>query len=70
MDLTGNVYGQWTIIEDKNELLNGGSGLTCQCTCGTVKKLAKSPFLHGYNSTKCWNCNKRLVRPRGVTTKK
>jgi hypothetical protein len=62
MNLEGKRYGQWLVIEDKQERVGNSVGITCQCDCGTIKKLMKSPFLHGYNSSKCAPCNKKRSR--------
>lgn len=70
MDLTGNRYGQWTVLEDNKERLNGTVAVKCQCDCGTVKLMIKSPFISGYNSTKCAQCNKKIVGFRLASRKK
>lgn len=62
MDLTGNRYGKWLVIEDKQEKMRGSCYIVCQCDCGTIRKQMKSPFLSGYNSTKCLECSKKNSR--------
>jgi len=60
-DLTGKVFGRWT-VEYRYGINNSGSVLwMCRCSCGTRRKI-RSPDLTRGASTKCKSC---LKLPRG-----
>jgi hypothetical protein len=64
-NIVGKQFGQWTIIEDKGQRAPKSKGhhpvIICQCSCGTIKTLPKSPFVSGCYSEKCFKCHVRKV---------
>lgn len=45
---SGDIFGEWTILEDENSNLN----ILCKCSCGTIKKVDKRNLRSG-DSTNC-----------------
>jgi hypothetical protein len=62
MNILGNKYGSWTIIEEYPKKINGYWMVSAQCGCGIVKLMQRSPFLHGVNSEKCFKCHLKQTK--------
>lgn len=56
-DLTGKVYGRWTVIGESKKRSNY---CKCQCSCGTIKEVAKNSLKNG-NSISCGCYKKELT---------
>ena len=48
-NLEGQKFGEWTVLEEL-----GGGYLTCQCSCGTIRKVSKQALKNGM--TKSCGC--------------
>ncbi len=62
MNILGNTYGSWKIIEDNDKKVDGYYVIKAQCHCGTLQDMQKSPFVHGSNSSKCFKCHLKLQK--------
>jgi|ERR1041384_5147882 hypothetical protein len=66
MDLTGQKYGTWTVLEYDKEKSNSITGKywKCKCGCGLIKSVQRSTLRNG-ESTRCRKCaieNRRIVK--------
>ncbi len=66
VDLTGKVFGRWTVIGDSGERRNKKVVWSCVCQCGTHKMVVGSNMVNG-NSKSC-GCWDREVAAQRLTT--
>lgn len=59
VDLTGQVFGRWTVLKRSKVNIHGKPAWVCECSCGAVKSVAGSCLRMG-ESTSC-GCNMREV---------
>ena len=62
MNIVGNKYGKWTVVEQCSERKNGAIQIVVECECGSKKTCSKAIFTHGTSSDKCKKCHLRLQR--------
>lgn len=55
MDLTGEQYGQWTVIERAKKATSGNYKWLCTCSCGNKVEVDGNSLRSG-RSTKCRKC--------------
>jgi hypothetical protein len=57
IDMTGEVYGGWTVLEKSTRLNAEGQAVSwvCRCRCGTIKSVPRSSLV-GRQSTQCKKC--------------
>jgi hypothetical protein len=55
IDLTGKVFGKWTVLQRDNNYSNGGSRWEVECTCGMVKTVHGGSLRTG-GSKGCRSC--------------
>lgn len=64
VDLTGKVFGQWTVLDKtKKRSPNGAVYWRCKCTCGKIVSV-KSDSLTGGISKACFQCGQINSRKR------
>lgn len=51
----GDVFGDWTVIDNTPIVKNGHTAVKVRCTCGTEQMLCLSDLIHG-RSSKCKRC--------------
>lgn len=56
IDLAGQVFGDWTVIERVENNKHGHTVWRCQCSCGTEKPLRTSDLRRREVSTGCNDC--------------
>lgn len=66
IDLTGMIYGRWTVLERNDTKKYGGSTWVCKCTCGTIK-IVPSKILRNGHSKSCGCLNDECKRNRKPT---
>lgn len=59
MDLTGNVYGRLTVLEEAEKTEYGQSRWLCACECGTQKVIRGCSLVHGESLS----CGCRKLEP-------
>ena len=53
IDLSGQIFGKWTVLEKTNNRdASGGVLWKCQCECGTIKEVSGNSLRRG-KSTGC-----------------
>ena len=62
-DLTGQIFGQWTVIKDSGERLKGSCGNSrvrwlCRCSCGEIALITTRGLTSG-RSKRCNRCASR-----------
>lgn len=65
-DLTGQVFGYWTVIDSSNERYQGSAKWLCRCKCGTTK-LVNGSSLRNNTSTSCGCKQRESVRTHGLS---
>lgn len=60
IDLTGQTFGKWTVIERAG--IGKQYGWTCKCACGTITEIGTGT-LKGGLSTKCSKCSNQVSKP-------
>ena len=55
VDLTGQVFGKWTVISRKTADRKGGTKYECKCECGTMHDVWGTHLTRG-NSKSCHAC--------------
>lgn len=63
IDLTGKVFGRWTVLQFDRVARNGDSCWVCECICGTVKSV-NGYHLRSGRSTSCGCLSSELARKR------
>lgn len=58
IDMTGEKYNSWTVLEKVNNPNRKGTYWRCQCECGTIKEIA-APTLRNGSSKSC-GCQKAI----------
>ena len=56
IDLTGQQFNEWTIVERDKDAKPGTAKWICRCSCGTIKSVAGSTLRNG--SSKSCGCKK------------
>lgn len=71
IDLTGKVFGEWTVLSKSSKKNKCGTYWTCQCSCGLIKDICGTDLRLG-KTTKCKNHQKNLqsLIPKDVPYKK
>lgn len=61
-DLTGQKFGDWTILKDSGRRRSNGSVIwLCQCTCGTIRGIRRQSLITGYSK----NCGCKKISSKG-----
>lgn len=60
IDLTGKVFGKWTVLNRAG--VGKKFGWVCRCTCGTIKQISSQNLRLGV-STKCKKCSNQISKP-------
>ncbi|WP_405558925.1 hypothetical protein OHV08_33870 [Streptomyces canus] len=63
-DLTGRVFGSWTVLQFSHRAHDRQPFWRCRCICGTEKAVRGSDLTRG-ESTRCRECGKVAVGPHG-----
>jgi hypothetical protein len=66
MDLTGQPFGRWRVLERAHNDLNGITQWWCECSCGTRNIIHAANLVHG-NSLSC-GCYKKARTSQTKTT--
>jgi len=66
LDLTGRVFGRWTVIEESGRDKGGSVRWLCRCVCGTEKTVSGASLTHG-RSTSCGCLARELTAERSRT---
>lgn len=51
-DITGNIFGEWTVLERAGSMPYGGRAYLCRCSCGTERVVSAASLRKG-NTTNC-----------------
>lgn len=54
-DMTGQVFGEWTVLQRAGKATSGNYKWLCRCSCGTVKEVDGNSLRSG-KSTRCRHC--------------
>lgn len=54
-DMTGQVFGEWTVLQRAGKATSGNYKWLCRCSCGTVKEVDGNSLRSG-KSTHCRHC--------------
>lgn len=68
IDLTGQKFGEWTVLNKSNKKDKHGIFWTCQCSCGLIKDICGSDLRQG-KTTKCKNHKSNLQNNNPVDIK-
>ena len=60
IDLAGQVFGHWTVIEKTGQRQSGGVLWLCQCDCGT-EQLVTTGHLRSGDSQSCRKCSAKAT---------
>ena len=60
-DLTGRIYGSWTVLARDPEDHPSETYWICQCSCGSRASIAKSNLVRG-RSTQCRSCSSESLK--------
>ena len=63
IDLTGQTFGRWTVIQSEGVNKAGSYLWRCRCECGTIKIVDGAELRRG-NSKSCGCLNRELARER------
>src|SRR5882724_5487249 len=70
VDLTGQVFGRWTVLSRSESSKQGNSRWLCRCKCGTERILIGSMVSHAgkrrYASSSCGCLNREKARERAT----
>jgi hypothetical protein len=58
MDLTGERFGAWLVLEFGHRNCDGQSYFKCQCDCGVVREVRTSCLIHGRSS----HCGCKMIK--------
>lgn len=58
VDLSGNVYGSWTVCGEE-KTASGARKWVCACVCGEVQVVRQDNLLQG-KSTQCRKCSNKV----------
>ena len=61
IDLTGQKFGEWTVLKKSTKRDKRGIFWTCQCSCGLIKDICGTDLRQG-KTTKCKNHKSNLQR--------
>lgn len=59
-DLTGQVFGLWTVVERDHDTTEPGACYVCVCTCG-LRKTLRGTYLTTGRTTGCRSCHSRRI---------
>lgn len=61
-DMTGQVFGEWTVIERAGKASSGNLKWLCKCSCGTIKEVDGNSLRSGRSK-----CCRRCLTPHNKT---
>lgn len=50
-DLTGQVFGRWTVLNKDNSQKGRGTAYLCQCECGTLRIIPRHSLIQGFSKS-------------------
>ena len=68
IDITGHIYGLWTVLEEVPERKNGKIMWRSQCACGTIKNISGASLRAG-SSLSC-GCGRRSTKASDMLGKR
>lgn len=64
LDLRGQKFGRWTVLEEAGRTEHGGVLWKCQCECGTVRDVSSNSLRMG-RSVSCGCYNREVITTHG-----
>lgn len=65
IDLTGQKFGIWTVLERAENSPSGRVQWLCKCECGTIRSVSRNELRSG-ESQSCGCLNKEILRTRAI----
>jgi len=66
IDMTGQVFGSWTVVERATDSGSKSALWTCRCVCGTLAPVQRANLVHG-RSRQCEACRNAKLTTHGLS---